>query len=230
MTPAAGPVVSAVASNDAQTRERLLKAAEQLFAQRGFKAVTVREICDAARANVAAVNYHFGDKLGLYRQVMQGAIDAMCATTESARQAGAGQAPEEQLRRFVFVFLHRLMGAAGGTIHQLIHREMRDPTPALDAIIDQGIRPRIEYLSGVIAAMIGCDPAHDAVLRCVGSIQSQAITYSPNSVAERLGAPSRPTPAQIDETAEHIARFSIAGVYAVGQAVGATGPGRRRSR
>ena len=46
---------------DRETRERLLKAAEALFAERGFKRVTVREICLAARANVAAVNYHFGD-------------------------------------------------------------------------------------------------------------------------------------------------------------------------
>jgi AcrR family transcriptional regulator len=219
-----------VVSNDSQTRERVLKAAAQLFAQRGFKGVTVREICDAARANVAAVNYHFGDKLGLYRQVLQSAIDAMRATTESAREAGAGQPAEEQLRRFIFIFLHRLLDTGSGTIHQLIHREMHDPTPALDAIVDQGIRPRLEYLGGVIATMIGCDPKHDAVLRCVGSIQSQAVAYSPNSVAERLGAPSRPTAAQIDETAEHIARFSIAGVYAVGQAIGAAVPARRRSR
>ena len=221
-------MVSAIVKNDPQTRERLLKAAGARFAQRGFTAVTVREICDAARANVAAVTYHFGDKLGLYRQVLQGAIDVMCATTELARQAGAGQPPEEQLRRFIFIFLHRLLGTGSGTIHQLMHREMHDPTAALDAIVDQGIRPRIEYLSGVIAAMIGCDPKDDAVLRCVGSIQSQAVAYSPNSVAERLGAPPRPTPAQIDETAEHIARFSIAGVYAVGEAIAAGVPARRR--
>ena len=56
---------------DAATRARLLAAAERLFADRGFKKVTVREICRAARANVAAINYHFGDKLGLYREVLQ---------------------------------------------------------------------------------------------------------------------------------------------------------------
>ena len=50
---------------DAATRARLLAAAGRLFADRGFKKVTVREICRAARANVAAINYHFGDKLGL---------------------------------------------------------------------------------------------------------------------------------------------------------------------
>ena len=52
-------------NGDRETRDRLLKASTRLFADRGFKHVTVREICRAARANVAAVNYHFGDKLGL---------------------------------------------------------------------------------------------------------------------------------------------------------------------
>ena len=74
---------------DRETRERLLKAAAQLFADRGFKKVTVRDICRAARANVAAVNYHFGDKSGLYREVLQLAIETMRATNDAARAAGA---------------------------------------------------------------------------------------------------------------------------------------------
>ena len=135
-----------------------LRAAESLFAERGFKRVTVREICLAARANVAAVNYHFGDKLGLYRVIVQSAIDRMCETTELARRAGDGQPPEEQLRRFISIFLQRLLGPGHDAVHQLMDREMHDPTPALDAIVDQGIRPRIEYLSGVIARMTGGDP------------------------------------------------------------------------
>ena len=99
---------------DLETRERLLEAAQRLFAQRGFKRVTVREICRAARANVAAVNYHFGDKLGLYREVMQGAIRAMRETNEAAREAGKGQSPEEELRRYVAVFLQRVLNPGAG--------------------------------------------------------------------------------------------------------------------
>ena len=96
-------------SRDLETRERLLKAAERLFADRGFKNVTVRDICRVARANVAAVNYHFGDKLGLYREVLQSAIAAMRETNDTARQAGAGRRPEEQLRRYIVIFVHRLL-------------------------------------------------------------------------------------------------------------------------
>src|SRR6516225_8210096 len=78
---------------DRETRERVLKAAAQLFADRGFKKVTVRDICRAARANVAAVNYHFGDKGGLYREVLQLAIETMRATRTPRAQRGRAWRP-----------------------------------------------------------------------------------------------------------------------------------------
>lgn len=202
---------------DAKTQARVLETAERLFGERGFKRVTVREICRAAKANVSAVNYHFGDKLGLYREVLQSAIDAMRATNEEAREAGKGQPPEEQLRRYIGVFLHRVLKPGREGIHRMIQREMNDPTPALDALVEQGVRPRVEYLSGVIAGILGCDPRDERVLRCVGSIQAQALSYLPNPIAARLGFVFKPTRAQIDKAARHIATFSIAGVRAVGR-------------
>ena len=70
---------------DVETHGRLLDAAARLFAARGFKDVTVREICRAARANVAAVNYHYRDKEGLYREVLGKAIDTMEKIARYAR-------------------------------------------------------------------------------------------------------------------------------------------------
>src|SRR5262249_41818939 len=147
--------VQALAVNvDRETRERLLRAGERLFGERGLRKVTVREICRAAHANVAAANYHFGDKLGLYREVLQRAIDAMRATTDAAREAGRGQPPEEQLRQYVKAFLRAILNPVSFGIHRLILREVSEPTPALDAIVEQALRPRIEYLAGVVARMM----------------------------------------------------------------------------
>ena len=202
---------------DPRTRARLLKAAEDLFGEKGFKKVTVREICHAARANVAAVNYHFGDKLGLYRVVLQSAIDRMRATSEAAREEGKGRPPEEQLRRYLGIFLARILSPGSEGIHRLITREVNDPTEAFDALVEQGLRPRIEYLSGLVAEIMKCDKKDPRVLRCVGSIQSQAFTYLKNPVATRLGFASKPTPEFIEKAADHIATFSIAGVRAVGR-------------
>lgn len=54
-----------------QTRERLIEVATETFAQKGFQAATTREICELAHSNMAAIHYHFGDKSGLYKAVLQ---------------------------------------------------------------------------------------------------------------------------------------------------------------
>ena len=59
------------------TRGRILKAAESLFAERGYKDTSVRAVVAKARVNQAAINYHFAGKDGLYREVLRAAIRAL---------------------------------------------------------------------------------------------------------------------------------------------------------
>lgn len=218
------------AASDIETRERLLAAAERLFADRGFRKVTVRDICRDARANVAAVNYHFGDKVGLYREVLQVGIDAIRATTEAGRKAGERQPPDEQLRRYIVIWMTRLLTPGHETIHRLMQRELQDPTPALDDLVDTIVRPRIEYLSGVVGRMLDCDPKDQLVLRCVAATQAQAVAYMPNPIAARLGFTRPQTPAQIDEVAHHIAEFAVGGIKAVARRVPDRAAAARSSR
>jgi TetR/AcrR family transcriptional regulator, regulator of cefoperazone and chloramphenicol sensitivity len=192
------------------TRERILGSSAELFADRGFRKVTVRDICRAAQVNVAAVNYHFGDKLGLYQEVLQRAIDAMRGTTEEARRLGAGLSAEERLRRFVAVFVKRILTSGSQTIHRLIHREINDPTPAFDRLVEEGVRPRIEYLAGLVGEIIGCSPTDERALWCAFSIQAQTVACFPNPVAVRLGFNA--TPALAGGIAGHIAAFSLHGI------------------
>jgi AcrR family transcriptional regulator len=203
----------------------------RLFADRGFKDVTVRQICREADANVAAVNYHFGDKLGLYRAVLQSAIDRMHETTDQARDSGKGQPPESQLRMFISIFIRRLLDDQTGTVHRLLTREMLDPTPALDAIIEQGVRPRMEFLRELIARMIGSDENDPRVLRSVASVSTQFAAYMPNPIADRLAETER-APADADTIAEHLAQFTIAGIRAIagqGSTLTTTSHGRTRA-
>ena len=180
---------------DRETRARLLTAAARLFAERGFKQVTVREICRAARANVAAVNYHFGDKLGLYREVVQVAIDGIRLQVDRARAADDGAGPEEQLRRFLDYWLRRMSEGGDEPLHRILQRETIEPTPVLDAIIRDALRPRFDYLCELVAAMTGAEPSAPAVKRSVGSIHAQVVLMGRrNLAAERLGVQTRAAP------------------------------------
>jgi len=198
---------------DAATRARLLRAGERLFADRGFRKVTVREICRDARANVAAINYHFGDKLGLYREVMREAIDRMRDTNEAAREAARDGSREDRLRRSIHILVTRVVSGNRGTVHRLIQREVADPTPALDVLVEEGIRPRIDLLAALVADLIGASPSDPRVLRSVASIQTQMTAYFPHPIAARLGFSLEPrSAASVKTIADHIVQFSLAGI------------------
>ena len=203
-------------SEDRETRARLLHAASRLFAERGYARVTVRDICKKARANVAAVNYHFGGKDGLYRAVMRHAMETMQATTEAARAAGRDLPPAERIRAYVSVFADRLLGGHHETwIHQLMLREMSDPTPALAMVADEVLKPRMIYLSRAIAELLHCAPEDPRVVRCALSVTSQfnSLLWT-RPVAKLLDADDA-VPGTIDEIAEHIAGFSLGGMDAL---------------
>ena len=216
--------------NDQETRQRLLEASARLFARRGFKDVTVREICRAAHANVAAINYHFHDKLGLYTAVVRMAIDEIRGTSDTAREAGQGASAEEKLRIYVRVFLQRIAeNGRDSWIHQLISREMADPTPAFDLIIKHGIRPRLEYLGGLVSELLACPPSDPRVLQAVAGLQSQFLFCLSPAVA-RVNPTFTLTRQNIDTLAEHISEFSLGGIRALRRHRSRPAPHVRRQR
>jgi AcrR family transcriptional regulator len=198
---------------DTETRERLLSTAERLFAERGFSKVTVREICRSARANVAAVNYHFNGKKGLYDEVVRSAIKTMQSTTDAIREAGSNRTPDERLAAYIAIFITRVVAARDGWIHQLMMRELSDPTPALDLVMKKVVQPRMAYLRDVIASMIGCEPGDPRVERCTMSVQAQCLALLSHPVAALR--PKTMSERDLGLMAEHVAQFSLGGVRAI---------------
>lgn len=214
----------AAAASDQETRRRLVEAGARLFAERGFRGVTVREICRVAGANVASVNYHFRNKMGLYLEVVRTAIEGMRDTSHALRTAGQGGSAEDKLRVYIRVYLQRLLGQGRASwIHGLMQREMADPTPALNLIVDEAIRPRVDYLRALVSDLMGRPSSDGRVTRLVAGIHAECLFCQPNPVTARLAPDFRMSPPHIDEIAEHIAVVALAGIRALAK------PPRRRA-
>jgi AcrR family transcriptional regulator len=96
-----------MASTQFSTKDRILGAAEELFAQHGFAGTSLRQVTTRADVNIAAVNYHFGSKDNLINEVFRRRMDGMSrqrlALLAEAREHGLGTdgALERVLAAFV---------------------------------------------------------------------------------------------------------------------------------
>ncbi|MHC4393990.1 MAG: TetR/AcrR family transcriptional regulator, partial [Planctomycetota bacterium] len=120
----------------ADTSDRILEAAGQIFATKGFHRATIREICKAAEANVSAVNYHFGDKRNLYREVFRYALRQADGEHPVPAPPVPGEAPGEATRRVVGALLGRFITAHEGWRGRLIARELADPSEILGEVLE----------------------------------------------------------------------------------------------
>jgi TetR/AcrR family transcriptional regulator, regulator of cefoperazone and chloramphenicol sensitivity len=193
------------------TRGKLLDAAGRVFADHGYEAATVREICRRAGANVAAVNYHFRDKQGLYTQVllrMAGAaqLERMRATLDQSAP------PEEILRRVIKARLQGLGADQMPDWHfRIVAREFAHPTPAMSRMIDKVSRPLYERLLDLIGQIIHLPADHEKTRLCTHSVMGQIFLYAlACPILSKLWPGMKTTPEQMDRIADHIADFSLA--------------------
>jgi len=199
-------------SPDDATRHQLLEAAGEVFAEVGFRHATVREICRRAGANIAAVNYHFGDKEALYTEVLRYSQQRAVEKFPPLLDVSPNAAPEKKLRAFVLSLLLRIFDKGPTAWHgKLMSREMIEPTAALDSLVEERIRPMAGQLRKIIAEILDCPVDDERVRLCSFSVVSQCMFYSHcQPVILRLFPRQSFDPVEITRLADHIARFSLA--------------------
>jgi AcrR family transcriptional regulator len=200
-------------ASHAETRRQLLEAAGEVFAGAGFRDATVREICRRAGANVAAVNYHFGDKETLYAEVLRQSQSRALEKYPPLLGVAADAPPEKKLRAFVQSLLLRIFDKGPTAWHgRIMLREMIEPTAALDSIVEERVRPMAGQLWQIVAEILGCPVADERVRLCGFSVVSQCVFYHHcRPIVSRL-FPKQETPdaAGIERLADHITKFSLA--------------------
>lgn len=194
----------------ATTRSRLLEAAGEEFAEKGYDAASIRKICDRVDANCAAVNYHFGSKEQLYLEALMEA--QRCGTALPPEDVMRQGTPADQLRRYIYHFLKNVVaiGHKRTWHHALILREMIQPTAALEVVVRQAIRPRYELLSRILRE--ACPAADERRIRALAfSVIGQCLHYRTcGPVNRRLVGDEVYQALDLDYVSEHISAVCLA--------------------
>jgi AcrR family transcriptional regulator len=194
-----------------RTRGRLIDAAGEMFAELGFHHTTVRQICQRAGANIAAVNYHFKDKTGLYTEVVRQSMRA--ARLEAVHAAFNQNAPPEKVMHAVIkARLESLRGLDLSDWHfRIFAHELAKPTPAINVVVYEAIRPLYTRMCHLIGNILKLPPEDQKTRLCAHSIIGQILFYAfARPVISRLAPEMKMTTAQVDLIADHITEFSLA--------------------
>ena len=196
--------------DDAQ--ERLIEAAGRIFAEKGFDGATVRDICQQANANLAAINYYFRDKERLYIETVKSACQ------RQAEQFPLPHWPEgtpsvTKLRDFIKTLVRRMVDhpADRSEWHrQLFLREMAQPTAACAELVRESIRPTAMILGAIVQELLPDAPESKRMMVAF-SIVGQCLLYRTlEPVVSQLVGETEFRSYSAEKLAEHIADFSLA--------------------
>jgi AcrR family transcriptional regulator len=199
-----------------ESRRRLLETACEVFAENGYYNATVAEICRRADVNVAAVNYYFGGKDKLYVEAW---VYAFNEWRKSKSPPPSPLSPEDHLR----IYIHNLMQnftekGRRGYFTRLYLMELANPTGLIQETWRKLVEPWRQELLRIIRSIMGVKSTDETVLFCEMSIINQCralLTINRSDLEYLLGQPL--SPELIKRWADHITRFSLAGMKAAGK-------------
>ncbi|GAB7080821.1 TetR/AcrR family transcriptional regulator [Megalodesulfovibrio paquesii] len=206
------------------TRDRILKAAEAIFLEKGFQKATIRDICGVAKANVAAVNYHFQDKDGLYIAVVANLLDRGARRYPLDSGLPENPSASDRLRTMVYNILCRLFCNDQGDYTEehgrFVLEALFGDSPHIAVLMDTFVRPSQQYLRNIIEGILEEHQlaAEERVLsRCAMSLFAQVVYYVyARNFESRLDDGRCRDLQDLGTLADHITAFSQAGVCAVG--------------
>lgn len=170
------------------TKERILNEAEALFAQRGYYAVSVREITTAAECNLAAINYHFGNKENLYLEVFRarwvpraGRVRAYVRESLGAQDSVSPKAVAQAMAEAFL--MGPLSDEERQRQHQLMFRELGQPTEAFELVAEQVLLPFFKGLAETLRSFMPEGLDEERLLLNVLSMFAVVLYFSLAQVA-----------------------------------------------
>ena len=199
-----------------ETRQRLLGAAGEVFAAKGFWEATHAEICRKAGANTAAINYHFGSKEELYVAAWKHAFEESLKAHPPDGGVGPAAPASERLRGRILSFMHRVADLKNREI-EIMHREMANPTGLLARVLPRALEPMQQDGREIVRELLGAGANEQEVSFCVMSLMGQCFAPMMHLRHARSGSgmprpPGPPLDFRVEELADHVTRFTLAGI------------------
>ncbi len=201
-----------------ETRQRILRVASRLFAEKGYRNTTHEQICRMAKVNAAAINYHFRKKEKLYVEAWRMSFDSLL----KKHPADGGVSPKataaERLHGRILSTMRR-MSDPDNKVFDIINREMSNPTGILTEVIHESILPITTGIESIVREMLGEKSAGHNVQLCQMSIMSQCFhsIMARHRKMMKLKKYDESSLCDLDigEIADHVTRFSIDGINGI---------------
>jgi len=201
--------------HDITTKGKLLRVGRRIFAKRGLKRATVREICAEAGANMAAVSYHYGGKEKLYIAVLQDYMER-CNSRYSRNELGPPPVhPEEKLRGYIHSLLLKTLSGTDEDderLGRLLAHEFIDPSFCFGELFGELSMQSHNDLFEILTELL--PSANElTVARCAASIIGQCLLYdfaraSISRISRLLSLDAN----NAENAADFIMKFSVGGV------------------
>ncbi len=202
-------------TQNTDTRATLLECARELFLAHGFEGVSVRQITEAAGTNVAAINYHFGDKTTLFREIFAKRLDEITLGKLAILNELDKQQPAADLEQVLAVYIRSFFDSQSSPesdrLTQTIYREMGPDAVASDLVATRLIVPINQSVQKAI--LKSCpNLEEDHVSYCVSSITGQVLHFiRAREILKSIRNPDQ-NQAFIENTVQHITQFSLRGI------------------
>jgi AcrR family transcriptional regulator len=203
-----------VRSDGVETRAHILQTAGRLFALKGYGRITSKEICEAAGTNMAAVNYHFGDKAGLYGAVLVAAHAQLVQLTDLENLQRTDQDHQGKLRALITLFVQRSADPALSWGLSVLVHELMAPSQHVATLVQVAVLPKVRIMMGLVSQLLELPAGHPAVQRALAFVVLPCVmlVIAPKDELKHI------LPALTDQPAaliDDMTDYALAGLHAL---------------
>ena len=159
------------------TKARLIETAGQLIAKQGYEKTTSKEICQLSKVNLAAINYHFGSREGLYRAVLHQVHQQLLSTEELDVLQGEQKSPGEKLEYFLDTLTQMVQHEENWAIRVWI-REVTSPSPLAEQVVrEEAVPMKLNLLLNLLHEYTGLPLQSSQLQGCLACMLAPFVWY-----------------------------------------------------